>query len=74
MKTFFKILASGALALGTPGTTALAADATTSFADPGAVRCQVCGSQYRVKTSVSKDNSIHLKLVPMTGTSKEKTH
>ena len=74
MKTFTKILALGALALGALGTPVLAADATTSFADPGVVRCQVCGSQYRVRTSVSKDNSIHLKLVPMTGNSKEKTH
>ncbi len=74
MKTLTKTLALGALALGVLGLPAFAADATNSFADPGVVRCQICGAQYRVKTSVAKDSSMRLKLVPLTGTIKEKTH
>lgn len=72
MKTLTKILACGALTLGVLAGPAVAADARTSFADPGVVRCQVCGAQYRVKTTVAKDNGIRLKLVPVA--SKEKTH
>ena len=68
-----KTFALGALALGVLGIPAFAAEAATSFADPGVVRCQICGAQYRVKTSVPKDSSIRLKLVPLTGTVKEKT-
>ena len=73
MKALKKTLALGALALGVLGIPAFAAEAATSFADPGVVRCQICGAQYRVKTSVPKDSSIRLKLVPLTGTVKEKT-
>jgi hypothetical protein len=72
MKTLTKLLACGALALSILGVPAFAAEATTSFADPGVVRCQICGAQYRVKTSVAKDNAIRLKLVSVAN--KEKTH
>jgi hypothetical protein len=48
MKILAKILACGGLALGVFAVPLIAADATGSFGDPGAVRCQVCGAQYRV--------------------------
>jgi len=60
------------LALGLSTVPAVAADATRSFGDPGVVRCQICGAQYRVKTTVAKDNGIRLKLVPVAN--REKTH
>ena len=70
-KTLRQILACGALVFGVPAISADAADATTSFADPGVVRCQVCGAQYRVKTTVARDNGIRLMLVPVAN--REKT-
>ncbi|HEY5778457.1 MAG TPA: hypothetical protein VIT00_06940 [Terrimicrobiaceae bacterium] len=72
MNTPTKVMTYCALALGVLSIPAVAADATTSFADPGVVRCQVCGAQYSVKTTVAKDNGIRLKLVPVAN--KEKTH
>jgi hypothetical protein len=67
-----RTLAYSAMAFGVLAAPAIAADATLSYADPGVVRCQVCGAQYRVKTTVAKDNGIRLKLVPVAN--KEKTH
>jgi hypothetical protein len=72
MKKLMKTLAYGAMAFGVVATSAVASDAKLSYADPGVVRCHVCGAQYRVKTTVAKDNGIRLKLVPVAN--KEKTH
>ena len=72
MNTLTKVMTCCALALGVLSVPAGAADATTSFADPGVVRCHVCGAQYRVKTTIAKDNGIRIKLVPVAN--KEKTH
>jgi hypothetical protein len=58
MKTFIETLAFAALALSVLGAPVFVADA--SFADPGVVRCQVCGLQYRVKTNVTKEKSIRV--------------
>jgi hypothetical protein len=71
MKILTRILACGALAFGVFAVPAVAADAARSFADPGVVRCQVCGAQYRVKTTVARDNGIRLTLVPVAN--REKT-